>query len=235
MTPTPGPYSTITRARPKLIGSSSCLMRKRELGTIEPSMRGWRKKLRANSRHVAVCPVPRGRFSRLIVHLLSPGHCHRHSIAIFARRSHLAAGGGSAAGAGRGEASAARALSASKPSRHSSATSRSRCSPWISMRPFFTAPPAPHERFNRAASSSSCAASNVSPLTTVTPLPLRPATSRPTRTRPAASVAGPPRARGGASLAARSAVLRREKCVWASSLCYEGEATTILSRPHGLS
>src|ERR1700680_4635895 len=47
--PTPGPYSTITRARPQLMGSSSCLMRKRELGTIEPSMRGCLKKLRANS------------------------------------------------------------------------------------------------------------------------------------------------------------------------------------------
>src|SRR6185312_8782475 len=32
------------------IGCSSSLMRNLELGTIEPSMRGWRKKLRANSR-----------------------------------------------------------------------------------------------------------------------------------------------------------------------------------------
>src|SRR6185437_10548251 len=50
MTPPPGPYSTMTRARFQSIGCSSSLMRNLELGTIEPSMRGWRKKLRANSR-----------------------------------------------------------------------------------------------------------------------------------------------------------------------------------------
>src|SRR6185312_16271099 len=36
------------------IGCSSSLIRNLELGTIEPSMRGWRKKLRANSRASAV-------------------------------------------------------------------------------------------------------------------------------------------------------------------------------------
>src|SRR6516164_6783847 len=61
--------------------------------------------------HVAA-PSP-GRVTRLFVHLLSPGRCHCNSIAIFARRSHLLVGGGSAAARqprGRGEASAARAL-----------------------------------------------------------------------------------------------------------------------------
>src|SRR6516165_8999133 len=115
-------------------------------------------------------PSP-GRVTRLFVHLLSPGRCHCNSIAIFARRSHLVVGGGSAAAVARPARLQPPARLASKPSRHSSATSRSRCSPWISMRPSFTPPPAPHRRLNRVASSSSCAASNVSPLTTVTPCP----------------------------------------------------------------
>src|SRR5215469_8253632 len=50
MPPTPGPYSTSTRAWLQLTGWSNWRMRKRELGTIEPSMRGWRRKLRAKSR-----------------------------------------------------------------------------------------------------------------------------------------------------------------------------------------
>src|ERR1700758_3315204 len=50
MTPTPGPYSTITRARLQSTGLRSSRRRRRELGTIEPSMSGWRKKLRAKSR-----------------------------------------------------------------------------------------------------------------------------------------------------------------------------------------
>ena len=89
MPPTPGPYSTMTRARPKLIGSSSCLIRKRELGTIEPSMRGWRKKLRTNS---STSPLPlRCGMGLLIVHFLNPRSAQPiTSIAIFARGHHLA-------------------------------------------------------------------------------------------------------------------------------------------------
>src|ERR1700681_1874237 len=51
------------------------------------------------------------------------------------------------------------------------------------MTPSLTLPPAPHSFFSRVASSASCASSRGSPLITDTPLPLRPATSRPTRTR----------------------------------------------------
>src|ERR1700732_1256067 len=51
------------------------------------------------------------------------------------------------------------------------------------MTPSLTAPPAPHSFFSRVASSASCASSRGSPLITVTPLPPRPATARPTRTR----------------------------------------------------
>src|SRR6202162_4080875 len=51
------------------------------------------------------------------------------------------------------------------------------------MTPSLTPPPAPHSFFSRVASSASCASSRGSPLITDTPLPLRPATSRPTRTR----------------------------------------------------
>src|SRR5207253_1048379 len=49
------------------------------------------------------------------------------------------------------------------------------------MTPSLTPPPAPHNFFSRVASSASCASSRGSPLITDTPLPLRPATSRPTR------------------------------------------------------
>jgi len=44
------PYSTMTRALSQSMGSSSCLIRNRELGMIEPSIRGWRKKLRKNKK-----------------------------------------------------------------------------------------------------------------------------------------------------------------------------------------
>jgi len=50
------------------------------------------------------------------------------------------------------------------------------------MLPSFTAPPAPHSFFNRVASSSSSASARGRPEMTDTPLPPRPATSRPTRT-----------------------------------------------------
>ena len=51
------------------------------------------------------------------------------------------------------------------------------------MMPSLTAPPAPHSFLSRVASASSCAADSGRPVTTETPLPLRPAVSRPTRTR----------------------------------------------------
>src|SRR5580698_2679241 len=49
MVPTPGPYSTITLARSQSTGRRTSLTRYRELGQIEPSMKGWRKKFSANN------------------------------------------------------------------------------------------------------------------------------------------------------------------------------------------
>src|SRR6187200_2888524 len=51
------------------------------------------------------------------------------------------------------------------------------------MRPPLAAPPAPQLFLSVAASASSCAGASGSPVITETPLPPRPATSRPTRTR----------------------------------------------------
>src|ERR1700684_3076191 len=50
------------------------------------------------------------------------------------------------------------------------------------MLPSFTAPPAPQVFFKRVASSSSAGPVSGKPVTTETPLPPRPETSRPTRT-----------------------------------------------------
>src|SRR5580692_10777059 len=47
--PTPGPYSTSTRARSQSTCFIMSLTRKDELGTTDPSMTGLRKKLRTNS------------------------------------------------------------------------------------------------------------------------------------------------------------------------------------------
>src|ERR1700722_1461826 len=55
------------------------------------------------------------------------------------------------------------------------------------MTPSLTAPPAPHSFLSRVASASSAWADSGRPVTTETPLPLRPAVSRPTRTRAGAA------------------------------------------------
>src|SRR6185369_2169541 len=49
--PTPGPYSTTTRALSQSIRSSMRWMRKRELGMTEPSIRGCCRKFFAKSRN----------------------------------------------------------------------------------------------------------------------------------------------------------------------------------------
>src|SRR5688572_13383956 len=50
MVPTPGPYSTNTRARSQSTRLSTCSIRKRELGITDPSILGCLMKLRENSR-----------------------------------------------------------------------------------------------------------------------------------------------------------------------------------------
>src|SRR5262245_4431841 len=57
------------------------------------------------------------------------------------------------------------------------------------MRPSFAAPPAPQVFLSVVASTSSCAGESGNPVITETPLPPRPATSRPTRTRAALLIA----------------------------------------------
>src|SRR6266436_365167 len=110
--PTPGPYSTMTSARAQLIGCSSCLMRKRELGTIEPSMRGWRKKLRAKRRAFPFLVVGHAVWALFSTTTPARARSDRHSITIIARGHHSAGASpplraSSAAGALRGEAQSA--------------------------------------------------------------------------------------------------------------------------------
>jgi len=66
----------------------------------------------------------------------------------------------------------------------SQATTLSAWSPWISTTPSFTVPPLPQAALSCLAHAASAASSSGRPRTTVTPLPLRPAVSRLTRTMP---------------------------------------------------
>ena len=63
---------------------------------------------------------------------------------------------------------------AAQPSCSSSAKSRSRWSPWISITPFRTVPPQPQRFLNCLARSSRAVGDSGSPVITVTPLPPRP-------------------------------------------------------------
>src|SRR5207237_497472 len=83
-------YSTITRARAQLIGCRSWRMRKRELGTIEPSMRGWRKKLRAKRRAFPFLVVGRAVWALFSTTTPARARSDRHSITIIARGHHSA-------------------------------------------------------------------------------------------------------------------------------------------------
>ena len=71
-----------------------------------------------------------------------------------------------------------------KPRLLNSSSKSCRWSPWISITPSFTVPPAPHLALSCLSSSFSCASSPGTPVITVTPLPLRPFVSLPTLTTP---------------------------------------------------
>ena len=71
-----------------------------------------------------------------------------------------------------------------KPRLLNSSSKSCRWSPWISIAPSFTVPPAPHFALSCLSSSFSCASSPGTPVITVTPLPLRPFVSLPTLTTP---------------------------------------------------